>query len=86
MSDVYMFDYVTVASEAGLSREQLETIKQVVRQDYPTDDMLWELHVLRACNAIRDRRTTFEEAFGEDHRQRTHAVQGEQSQPTHYVG
>ena len=49
-----MFDLETVAQEAGISREDLETIKQAIRDEFPNDDMMWELHVLRACSAIRD--------------------------------
>ncbi len=55
------FDFKTVADEAGLNKEQLELIVQRVRRDYPSDDMLFELHVLRACRALRDRVVSFEQ-------------------------
>jgi hypothetical protein len=59
------FDYESVAREAGLTTDQLRRLKELVRADYPDDDMLFELHVLRACNAIRDGSITFEQAIGE---------------------
>ena len=65
MQGMEYFDYEPVAKEAGLSREQLRRLEEVVGRDYPDDLMLFELHVLRACNAIRDRRITFEKAVSE---------------------
>jgi hypothetical protein len=55
------FDYESVAREARLSDEQIAAVKQAIRQEYPHDDMLWELHVLRACAAIRDGHVTLDE-------------------------
>lgn len=52
------FDYETVAHEVGLTEAQLAAVKEVLRQEFPTDDMMWELHVLRACLAIRDGHAT----------------------------
>ena len=49
-----LFEFETVAQEAGISIGDLEAIKQAVREEFPNDDMMWELHVLRACSAIRD--------------------------------
>ena len=54
------FDYRKSAREAGISDDQLKLIERIFRSDYPTDDMLCELHVLRACNAVRDGLTTIE--------------------------
>ena len=60
---MHYFDYERVAREAGLGPDEVGRIGRVVRADYPTDDMLYELHVLRACFAIRDGRITIEEAL-----------------------
>lgn len=46
------FDYPAAARAAGISTEQLRLLEQMFRADYPTDDMLYELHVLRACNSV----------------------------------
>ncbi len=59
------FDYQKVARDAGLSPEQLEQLAEVVRRDYPSDSMLFELHVLRACRAIRDGAVSFEQVIAE---------------------
>ena len=55
------FDYESVAREAGISSEDLAEICRLVRQDFPSDDMLYELHVLRACMAVNDKRYTLEQ-------------------------
>jgi hypothetical protein len=51
-----MFDYESMASQAGLSDEQLRELCDAIRREFPNDRMLFELHVLRACMAIRDGR------------------------------
>ena len=48
------FDYEAVGRAAGLTPEQVRQVADVVRRDYRADQMLFELHVLRACRAIRD--------------------------------
>jgi hypothetical protein len=58
-----MFDYPKVAAEIGLSSEQLQALEQRIRQDFPHDDMLFELHVLRACLALQEGRVTLEEVL-----------------------
>ena len=57
------FDYEPAARDAGLNAEQLRQLMDVVRRDYPTDEMLFELHVMRACRAIAEGRTTLEKAI-----------------------
>ena len=55
------FDYESAAHEAGLTEDQLAAVKEAVRHEFPTDDMMWELHVLRACLAIKDGHATLED-------------------------
>jgi hypothetical protein len=59
------FDYESVARQAKLSPEQIKTIVAAVRRDYPSDEMLFELHALRACRAILNGILTFEEMVEE---------------------
>jgi hypothetical protein len=59
------FDYESVAREARLTPEQLRRVAETVRRDYPFDEMLFELHVMRACRAIRDGAVTLAEVIGE---------------------
>lgn len=57
------FDYQSLANQAGLTDEQLRQLVERVRHDYPQDEMLLELHVFRACRAIKDGRVTLEQAL-----------------------
>ncbi|OGR90479.1 MAG: hypothetical protein A2992_07440 [Elusimicrobia bacterium RIFCSPLOWO2_01_FULL_59_12] len=47
------FDYETVASEAKIPTDKLAVLAKSVRQDFPIDDMLYELHLMRVCSAIQ---------------------------------
>ena len=57
------FDYRSVAEHAKIPPDKLEEIARMVRAEFPTDDMLYELHVLRACMAIRDGYVSLENAL-----------------------
>ncbi|HGJ64904.1 TPA: hypothetical protein ENS27_05875 [bacterium] len=48
------FDFEKIAQEAGISADKLDELCQVIRKEFPDDDMMYELHVLRACMAVRD--------------------------------
>jgi hypothetical protein len=58
---VEYFDYETASREAGLSADDLERLGEMVRREFPVDGMLYEFHVMRACDAIADGRWTVEE-------------------------
>jgi hypothetical protein len=47
------FDYPAVAREAGIGAADLRAIIHIFEADYPHDLMLRELHILRACNAVK---------------------------------
>ena len=55
---MYFFDYEKVSREAGISAADLGAICRLVREDYPTDDMMFELRVMRTCRAIGEGFTT----------------------------
>ena len=57
------FDYESVAKEAGILPDKLEALCKLVRQEFPFDDMMYELHLLRACMAIQQGHTTIDEAL-----------------------
>ena len=57
------FDYEKVAREAHLSSDQLNALCRLIRKEFPTDDMLYELHVLRVCMAIKQGALTIDEAL-----------------------
>lgn len=47
------FDYRNAAAGAKLSPSDVRAIQRLFETDYPSDLMLRELHILRACNALR---------------------------------
>jgi hypothetical protein len=48
-----MYDIEQAFKESGLTKKQIEKIKQEVRNDFPDDEMMYELHVIRVLNAIK---------------------------------
>ena len=56
MTTPHHFSYQQAATEASINAEQLAMIEKMFRIDYPDDDMLFELHILRVCHAVRDGR------------------------------
>jgi len=57
------FDFEKIAREAGIPTEMLEELRKQVRQDFPHDEMLYELHLLRACMAIKSGALHIEEVL-----------------------
>ena len=47
-----VFDYVTAAKRVGISPEDLERLIALTRAEFPSDEMMVELHVLRAILAV----------------------------------
>lgn len=58
------FDYTRAAHTAHLSENDLRALIAIFEADYPSDLMLRELHVLRACNAIVRGLTTIRQVLG----------------------
>jgi hypothetical protein len=46
-----MFDYLTLAQELSLSQKEIAMLEEQVQREFPHDDMLRELHLLRAVDA-----------------------------------
>ena len=57
------FDYESMAREAGIPPQKLEELRKIIRQEFPKDDMMYELHLLRVCMAIKDGHVTIEGAL-----------------------
>lgn len=55
------YDYERIAREAGISPGDLERLCGLIRRDFPHDDMMYELHVMRACRIVRDGPYTLEQ-------------------------
>ena len=65
MADTRLFAWENVAAEAGITAQELAQIERTVRLEFPHDDMLYELHVLRACRAVRSGNCTVEQIIGQ---------------------
>ena len=57
------FDFETIARKAEIPEEKLERLCELVRQDFPGDQMMYELHALRACLAILEGHLTIDQAI-----------------------
>jgi len=57
------FDFKRLAREAGIPADKMEELCQSIRREFPKDDMMYELHVMRACMAIRDGYISLEDAI-----------------------
>jgi hypothetical protein len=61
------FDYQSVAREPGIAEADLAAIEDIARKDYPGDQMMFELRMLRTCRAIKEGQATVADALrGED--------------------
>ncbi|HMD97223.1 MAG TPA: hypothetical protein VKM93_07855 [Terriglobia bacterium] len=65
------FDSEKMAVEAHIPTERLAELREVIRQEFPRDEMMYELHLLRACMATRDGVLTLEEALRHEPAPRT---------------
>ena len=57
------FDYRSVAREAKIPDVKLRKLVNLVRQEFPQDLMMAELHALRACLAVRDGHIQIDDAL-----------------------
>ena len=55
------FDYETIARQAGIPADKLRELCQVMKAEFPGDEMMSSLHVLRAVMAVRDGRVRLED-------------------------
>jgi len=51
MKKTQYFDYQRVAKETKVPSTVLQKIEQEVKKDFPSDRMMYELHVLRAVRS-----------------------------------
>ena len=47
------FDYLPVARECSLTPDQIAALEAIERQEFPDDQMMFELHMLRLLEQIR---------------------------------
>lgn len=68
------FDYPSVARLAGITETDLQQIETRVKADYPNDQMMFELRVLRTCRAIADGHATVHDALTDPRDDRSSAA------------
>jgi hypothetical protein len=61
-----IFDYLTAAKRVGISPDQLERLCAIIRVEFPSDEMMAELHILRAIQSIERGDTTIEAILNQD--------------------
>ncbi|MDE2723434.1 MAG: hypothetical protein OXI59_08665 [Gemmatimonadota bacterium] len=60
-----MFDYLSAARRTSIKNEHLDQICHQVRSEFPDDEMMFELHVLRAVLAIESGRVSLDQVLKE---------------------
>ena len=59
------FDYVSAANRAGIPRQVLEQLREFFYTEFPDDEMMAELHLLRAVLSLERRDTTIDEILSQ---------------------
>lgn len=55
------FDYVTAAKRVGIPQEKVDQLCDLFRAEFPYDEMMVELHILRAIMSIERGDATLDE-------------------------
>lgn len=58
-----IFDYASAARRAGVAAEDLDRLLALMRAEFPGDEMMIELHVLRAILAVERGDVTLQEVL-----------------------
>lgn len=58
-----VFDYARAAKRAGIPPDRLDRLCALIRAEFPGDEMMAELHILRAIRSIERGDTTLEEVL-----------------------
>ena len=60
-----MFDITHLKQTCDLPPAVLDQIERAIKADYPDDDMLFELHLVRVLQALKQGRITLEQILAE---------------------
>ena len=60
-----LFDYPVAARRVGLTDEQLDRLGKQIRLEFPDDEMMFELHVLRAILSVESGRVSLDQILQE---------------------
>ena len=66
VSAMQSFALENVAGEAGIRGDDLKRLCEAARREFPRDETMFELHVLRACMAVRGGFVTLQDALRSD--------------------
>jgi len=58
------FDYQSPAKRAAIPKEKLERLSRHIRDEFLYDDMMFELHMLRAIHEVERGDATIDEILG----------------------
>jgi hypothetical protein len=58
------FDYQGPAKRVAIPEEKLERLERQIREEFPHDEMMFELHMLRAILAVERGDATIDEILG----------------------
>lgn len=58
-----MFNYQRIADDLKLSKVQLSRLEQTVRLEFPNDEMMFALHMVRVLNTIKRGHLSFDDAI-----------------------
>ena len=61
-----MFDYMAAARRVGIPGDKLECLVTLARADFPDDETMAELHILRAILAVERGDASVEEILREE--------------------
>ena len=61
-----MFNYEAIAKRINLSEQRLSEIGKIIRKDFPRDEMMFELHMLRVLMALERKDLTLEDLLKEE--------------------
>jgi len=61
-----IFDYTTAAKRAGIPADKLERLCTVIRAEFPLDEMMAELHILRAILAVERGDATLDQVLSQE--------------------
>ena len=61
-----IFDYQTAAARAGIPGSKLARLVALMRAEFPDDETMAELHVLRAILAVEQGAARLEEILGQE--------------------
>lgn len=53
MKESEIFVPEEIAQRMGVSAAELQRLKRSIRKEFPEDDLMYELHLLRALKSIR---------------------------------